>query len=120
MTMKPTEPVMKAKVLLLTATLGHSISMMSVAFADPVISFLNPSDATVNWEGTVPIHGSDFGAQPYVLFGDDSPVISASDPAYIDVKVTKKITGMAGNKIVKVHNTTNGTLSNEVTFPVKP
>jgi IPT/TIG domain-containing protein len=112
---------MKVGILLLAAaTLGCSISVISVAVADPTIDFLNPAEAKINWEGTVRIHGDNFGAQPYVLFGDDSPVISGSAPTYIDVQVTKRVTGTAGDKIVKVHNTSDGTLSNEVTFSVKP
>jgi hypothetical protein len=82
---------MKLGVLLLTAALGYSTSMINVAVADPVISFLNPAEAKINWEGTVRIHGDNFGAQPYVLFCDDSPVISGSAPTYIDVQVTKRV-----------------------------
>jgi len=85
----------------------------------PMITFLEPSSVNQGWEGTIKIHGSGFDSGSFVLIDGKVPQSTFRGDALLEAKLTREITGIAGNKIVKVH-TSGGAVSDEVTLTVRP
>ena len=84
----------------------------------PVISFIDPAEVTVNWEGNVKIFGSGFDTDSFALFDGKVPKTLQTTEGLVEVSVTKDITASAGDKSVEIH-TGEGDVSNAVTFSVK-
>jgi len=86
--------------------------------SDPEISFLDPKEVRVNWEGTVKIVGSNFDNGSFALFSGAVPKTVFISEGVLEAAVTKEITNQAGTRDVLVH-TSAGLESNTVPFVVK-
>src|ERR1051326_5312847 len=98
------------------ATAGVGITR---TLRSPQISFLDPREVPLNWEGTVKIFGSGFDDGSFGVFDERFLSTTFIRQDELHVAVTKETTGTAGTKTVFVH-TGGGELSNQVDFVVRP
>ncbi|MCI0683813.1 MAG: hypothetical protein L0Y71_17040 [Gemmataceae bacterium] len=62
------------------------------------IKRLDPSSVKVNWEGTLTIHGMDFGERGFVTIDGTYAKIESWTAALIKVEIKKELTATAGKK----------------------
>src|SRR5262249_23067582 len=93
----------------------EDLAAPGIASGAPTISFLDPNEVPLNWEGPVKIFGTGFDADSFAMFDGKVPRTLLATETLLKVSLTQEITGKPGEKTVVVH-TGAGSLSNEVKF----
>ena len=83
----------------------------------PYINYLVPAKTTVDWEGTIELHGSDFDREGFPQIDGATPAFVFKHAGLVAVTVTKSVTGAAGKKMVEFH-CGSGDLSNKIGLEV--